>query len=447
MGTRSLAAFNEPDISFDLVNSVRSISFALHGWEDLDPLIERIGDARFVLLGEASHGTAEYYDWRRLISARLIREKDFSFIAVEGDWPDCYRVNRYVKGYTDAGANAKEVLGSFERWPTWMWANEEVALLMEWLQRYNRELAADRKAGFYGLDVYSLWESMHAVLDYLEKHDEFAAAAARQAFDCFEPYGYDVDRYARGAPWTPHSCEDEMVQLLSELRKQTPTFDQDGDEAHFNAEQNAIVARNAEEYYRTMLAGEAPSWNLRDHHMAETLHRLVVRHGPQAKAIVWAHNTHVGDARSTDMAAGGMINLGQLVRENHPSGEVYAVGFSSYRGSVVAGASWGAGRQRMPLPPARVGSWEHVLHNAHEGDRLVILDQAAETPQMLEPRGHRAVGVVYHPAYEARGNYVPSVLPKRYDALAFFDHTNALHPLPAAASFERELPETYPTGV
>src|SRR5262249_23571840 len=193
----------------DLLESVRAMSSALHGWEDLDPLMERIGDARFVLLGEASHGTADYYNWRRTISQRLIREKGFSFIAVEGDWPDCYRVNRYVKGYHDAGHSARDVLHEFRRWPTWMWANEEIAELAEWLRRHNRSQPEERKAGFYGLDVYNLWESMDAVLGYLDKYDGAAAKAARQAFECFGPFGYDVEEYARATSWAPESCEDE----------------------------------------------------------------------------------------------------------------------------------------------------------------------------------------------------------------------------------------------
>jgi erythromycin esterase-like protein len=406
-----------------------------------------------VLLGEASHGTAEFYDWRRRISERLIRDHGFSFIAVEGDWPDCYRVNRYVKGVRDTHRNARDVLHAFNRWPTWMWANEEIVTLAEWLRQHNDSLPEERKAGFYGLDVYSLWDSMHAVLGYLEKSDGRAAAAARQAFQCFEPFGEDVQRYARATSWAPASCEQEVVKLLSELRRNAPHDDHAGSEAFFNAEQNALVAKNAEHYYRTMIRGDASSWNVRDRHMVETLDRLMDHYGPGAKAIVWEHNTHIGDARYTDMAADGMVNVGQLVREQHTREGVQLVGFSSHRGTVIAGGEWGAPMQMMRVPPARDGSWEALLHEAGASDKLLLFDGTGEDfvldagGPLAEERGHRAIGVVYHPEYEHYGNYVPTVLPLRYDALLYFDHSEALHPLHMHNKQEHELPETYPTGL
>jgi erythromycin esterase-like protein len=447
MARCSRSIFEEPDANDELIEGVRSIALPLHGLDDLDPLIERVGDARYVLLGEASHGTAEYYDWRQRISQRLIREKGFSFIAVEGDWPDCYRINRYVKARSDAGKSAREVLRAFQRWPTWMWANEEVVGLVEWMRNYNKNLAESRRVGFYGLDVYSLWESMHAVLNYLENVDGTAVKAARRAFACFEPYGRDVERYARAMLWAPLSCEEDVVRMLRAIREQAPTFEQDGNEAFFNAEQNALVAQNAEEYYRTMVGGGGASWNLRDRHMVATLDRLVAHHGPRAKAIVWEHNTHVGDARYTDMAGDDMINVGQLVREQHAAEGVVLVGFSSYRGSVIAGDEWGAPLQEIAVPSARPDSWDDVLHEALRSDALLIFGQERENRELFEPRGQRAIGVVYRPEYEARGNYVPTVLPRRYDAVAHLDATHALHPLHVAASFEHEVPETYPSGV
>jgi erythromycin esterase len=430
-----------------LVGEVQSISTPLYGWEDLDRLMERIGDARFVLLGEASHGTAEFYDWRRMISQRLIREKGFSFLAVEGDWPDCYRVNRYVKGYKDAGSSAREALDAFERWPTWMWANEEVVALVEWLRQHNASAADTEKVGFYGLDVYSLWESMHAVLEFLKGRDDAAAAAARRAFECFEPYSYDVEEYAQATMWAPESCETEVVELLERIREQAPAYESDGRETFFNAEQNSLVMKNAEKYYRTMVRGDSASWNVRDRHMAETLDRLVAHHGPRAKAIVWEHNTHIGDARYTDMASTGMVNVGQLVRHRHANEGVVLVGFGSYRGTVIAGDAWGGTMRVMEAPPGRAGSWEDVLHRSAEGDRLLVFDDFRPGQPMLQPRGHRAIGVVYRPQYEAFGNYVPTVLPRRYDAMAFFDETHALHPLHAPGALEHEVPETFPTGV
>jgi erythromycin esterase len=438
----------EPPESAGLATQIRDLARPLHGPEDLDPLLDFISDAHYVLLGEASHGTADYYTWRMRISQRLITEKGFSFIAVEGDWPDCYRVNRYVKGRSDSGENGREVLHVFQRWPTWMWANEEVVALAEWLARHNRAQPEQSRVGFYGLDVYSLWESLYAVLTYLHRIDPASLPAAWRAFRCFEPYGEDVQEYARATRFVPDSCEDEVVALLRELRGKTPEYKADGREAHFAAEQNALVLKNAEAYYRAMVRGGPESWNVRDRHMTETLERLVAHHGPEAKGIVWEHNTHIGDARYTDMAQQGEVNVGQLVRERHGDEGVVLVGFASYRGSVIAGREWEAPMERMRVPPAREGSWEDVLHRMGKDDALLLLADVDPTDEMLEPRGHRAIGVVYRPQYERYGNYVPTVLPRRYDALLFLDTTEALHPLHEVQPVEEgEVPETYPSGV
>jgi erythromycin esterase-like protein len=438
----------EPRISEALVNQVRSLARPLGGSKDLDPLLDFIGDARYVLLGEASHGTAEYYTWRTKISQRLITEKGFSFIAVEGDWPDCYRVNRYVKGLADAGENAREVLHAFQRWPTWMWANQEIVALVEWLRRHNNGRSDEKKVGFYGLDVYSLWESLYAVMGYLQRFDPAALPAAWRAFRCFEPYGENVQEYARATRFVPNSCEDQVVTVLQEIRRKAQESPAGDREAQFAAQQNALVLQNAEAYYRTMVRGGADSWNLRDSHMTETLERLMKHHGPGAKAIVWEHNTHIGDARFTDMADEGEFNVGQLVRERHGDEGVVLVGFGSHRGSVIAGRQWEAPMERMRVSSAREGSWEDVLHRAGEDDRLLLLAPAQQTAELLRPRGHRAIGVVYHPEYEHYGNYVPTVLPRRYDAFVYLDVSHALHPLHEVQPREEgEVPETYPSGV
>ncbi len=433
--------------SAELVQQLKKITRPLRGPEDLDPLLEQVGEARYVLLGEASHGTAEYYTWRAELSKRLITEKGFSFIAVEGDWPDCYRINRYVKGLPDSGEDARDVLTNFRRWPTWMWANEEIAHLMDWLRRHNDRLPTEQKVGFYGLDVYSLWDSLYAVLTYLRSVDPSSLPAALKAFHCFEPYGEDVQEYARATVLVPESCEKEVVKLLRELRGKAPEYRADGREAFFQAEQNALVLKNAEAYYRAMVHGGPESWNIRDRHMAETLDRLMHHHGDHARAIVWEHNTHIGDARFTDMAEEGMVNVGQLARERHADEGVVLVGFGSYKGRVIAGAAWDAPMEAMRVPPAREGSWEQILHEMGAEDRLLLLGQAGQTRELVQPRGHRAIGVVYHPEYEHLGNYVPTVLPRRYDAFLYLDRTEALHPLRVAAHEEGEVPETYPTGV
>ena len=454
--SRSKSSYRPPKQSA-LADSLRQRAQTLRDAADLDPLLERIGDSRYVLLGEASHGTSDYYTWRAELSKRLIREKGFSFIAVEGDWPDCYRVNRYVKGYPDSGSSAREVLHAFERWPTWMWANDEIVDLTEWLRRYNeqRRLADDRKVGFYGLDVYSLWDSMRAVVDYLERIDPQLAAGAKRAYRCFEPYGEDEQEYARATYLVPTSCEDEAVTVLRALRDRAPEYEQDGREAYFNAEQNALVARNAELYYRTMVRGGSQSWNVRDHHMVDTLARLMTDHrqlNSDAKAIVWEHNTHIGDARFTNMANAGMVNVGQLVRQAHDDEGVVLVGFGSHHGTVIAGEEWGAPMERMRMPEARDGSWEAVMHDAiaagaAKSSALLVFDDADDggVPGLDEPIDHRAIGVVYDPRHERWGNYVPTMIPRRYDAFLVIDETRALSPLHLPVRVG-EVPETFPSG-
>jgi erythromycin esterase-like protein len=327
-----------------------------------------------------------------------------------------------------------------------MWANLEVSGFAEWLRAHNKSRSSYRKVGFYGLDVYSLWDSLYAVLGYLRKSDPSLLPAAHRALVCFQPYGEDVQRYARAASLVPTSCEDEVVDLLTALRKKEPKYRSDGREEYFTAEQNAFVIKSAEAYYRAMVRGGPGSWNLRDRHMTDTLDRLMRHHGPDAKAIVWEHNAHIGDARYTDMAVGGMFNVGQLVRERHLRQGVYLVGFSSYKGTVIAGKDWEAPMERMRVPPARDGSWEDVLHRAAPANKLLLLSAARKSEDFLAKRGHRAIGVVYRPEYEQFGNFVPTVLPYRYDALCHIDESQALHPLHLHPAREI-IPETYPFGV
>jgi erythromycin esterase len=424
---------------------VRETATPLANPADLDPLLDRIGDARFVLLGEASHGTSEYYLWRMHLSQRLIEEKGFSFIAVEGDWPDCYRVNRYIKGYEDAGSSAREVLHAFARWPTWMWANREVVALVGWLHDHNYRVPLEKKVGFYGLDVYSLWESLQEVTRYLESVDGEAVKAAREAYRCFQPYHQDVQAYARATRMVPVSCEDEVINLLIETQRHAHQDYANDGEAAFNAEQNARVTLGAERYYRTMIKTGPDSWNVRDQHMVETLERLMQYHGPQAKAIVWEHNTHIGDARATDMAGAGMVNVGQLVRERRQPDGVVAVGFGSHRGTVIAAQEWDAPMERMAVPPARQDSWEDLFAQVLGEDSLLILTDGQKSNDLFRSvRGHRAIGVVYHPDYERLGNYVPTSLSRRYDAFIYLHETTALHPLHIEAEASVEPPETYP---
>lgn len=415
---------------------------------DLDPLMERIGDARYVLLGEASHGTSEFYTWRAEITKRLVTEKGFTIIGVEGDWPDCFRVNRYVKGREGSGKSAEEVLHAFDRWPTWMWANREVQHFAEWLRQFNQRRGEEQRAGFYGLDVYSLWDSMREVIAYLNRVDPSAVASARRAYNCFEPYAEDEQEYARATALVPTSCEDEAVAVLSALRRGAAAYKEDGREGFFDAEQNALVARNAERYYRAMVRGGPQSWNVRDTHMVETLDRLTAYHGKACKAVVWEHNTHVGDARYTDMARHGMVNVGELVRREHEEDGVVIVGFGSHRGTVIAASEWGAPMQRMRVPAARPKSFEAELLDAGVGDSLLIFEDAEDggIAGLDEPIGHRAIGVVYDPDHERWGNYVPTVVPGRYDAFIYIEESRALDPLHMPVRVDAEA-EMDPSGM
>jgi erythromycin esterase len=452
---------------------------------DLDPLFEQVtSNVKYVLLGEASHGTSEFYNWRVEITKRLIAEKQFSFIAVEGDWPDCYEVNRYVKGiaatdseeaYRSNSNSAYDILYSFNRWPTWMWANREIVELVEWLRKHNEKLPEEQKVGFYGLDVYSLWESMESVIKYLKKVDPNAIKTAIEAYQCFEPYGRSVEDYARSTiAFVPKSCEDEVIDMLIDLHSKAAQYKTDGigrREAYFNAEQNAIVAKNAELYYRKMIQGGTATWNIRDTHMMETLKRLMEfydrnNNDKPPKSIIWAHNTHIGDARQTDMADAKMINLGQLVREYAGDKNAVLVGFGTYEGTVIAAKEWGEKMEKMTVPPAIEGSWDSIIHKQNIGSNSLLVfrggsNQRNKAEQLLaieeetrnkrrRRKGQRAIGVVYNSQYEKYGNYVPTILDKRYDAFLFVEKTHALHPLhmpEVKEDKEKELPETFPTGL
>jgi erythromycin esterase-like protein len=456
----------------------------LNNLKDVDLLIDMIGESQFVLLGESSHGTSEFYQWRSEISKRLIKEKGFSFIAVEGDWPDCFKVNKYIKGYPDSGKTAYDVLHSFNRWPTWMWANKEMVELVEWLKQNNLYNNEQNKVGFYGLDLYSLWESMDEIIKYLKKVDPSALKNAIEAYDCFEPYNREEEKYAHAAAFVPKNCEEELIEMLISIRNKNDYYNKNNKnkEDYFAAEQNAITAKDAERYYRTMIKGDVQSWNLRDTHMMDTLDRLMNFHSSynnntniKPKSIIWAHNTHIGDARFTDMKESGMINLGQLVREKMENKNSVLVGFSTYSGSVIAARRWGEKMEKMEVPPAREGSWDNLLHfigndniDNNGKNKLVIFSNEIDKIQNLknqkgeyrdnnnndnknddrfENKGQRAIGVVYNPKYEKYGNYVPTILSLRYDALIFIDKTTALSPLHMQSVNDKDLPETFPTGM
>jgi erythromycin esterase-like protein len=404
---------------------------------DLDPLLDRIGGARVVAIGEASHGTSEYYAWRAALTRRLVQEHGFGLVAVEGDWPDCYRVNRSVRLRPAADEDPFDALDAYARWPTWMWANDDVVDFCRWLRGWNADRPEAERVGFYGLDVYSLWDSMHELVAWLREHEPDSVEKAVQALRCFEPFGEDGAEYAFATRLAPSTCEQAVVELLQHLcadrGRRAPA---DDPEAHFSAEMNAGVVADAERYYRAMVGGSAQSWNVRDVHMADTLDRLLEHTG--ARAVVWEHNTHIGDARATDMAAAGMVNVGQLLRERHGTGDVVLVGMGGFAGGVIAATAWGEQMRAMPVPEARAGSLEALLHAELGHDALLVWPPAGPRPVELDRRlDHRAIGVVYRPERERWGNYVPTVLGERYDAFLWFEATRPLRPL------HRERPDEH----
>jgi erythromycin esterase len=425
-------------------SQIRSLARPLTRAADLDGLVALCGDARYVCVGEASHGTHEFYTWRGALSRRLVSEKGFTWIGVEGDWPDCWRINRWVRGDENQDLSAGQLLARFERWPTWMWANREVAEFLTWLRGWNLRRPAQDRVGFYGLDVYSLWDSLRTAVSWVEAHAPDALPTAMRAWQCFLPYGEDPQRYAWGTRIVPESCEDDVVDLLVAVRCRTRDRAVDDEEA-FDAAQNAEVAAGAERYYRVMVRGDRTSWNVRDQHMSDTIDRVAEHLGPRSKGLVWEHNTHVGDARATDMAAAGLVTVGQLVRERHAADGVALVGLATHRGTVLAAEGWGRSERVFQVPRARVGSHEDLLHSAAGRASVVLFGRDRSGPWLTAHRGHRAIGVVYDPHHEA-GNYVPTTMGGRYDALIWIDETTALHPLHHEGPPREPELETAPSG-
>jgi erythromycin esterase-like protein/predicted phosphoribosyltransferase len=424
--------------------------------QDYNPLMDLIGNARFVLLGEASHGTHEFYHERAQITERLIKEKGFTAVAVEADWPDAYRLNRYVRGVSD-DVDAIEALADFRRFPTWMWRNTDVVEFLEWLRAYNDALPSNAiKIGFYGLDLYSLRASMKAVLQYLDKVDPETAKRARTRYACFDHFGEDTQVYGfMTASGAAKSCEEEVISQLVELQRRAVEYarrnGQVAEDELFYAEQNARLVKNAEAYYRSMFLEEVSSWNLRDRHMAETLDALVAhlgRRGGHAKVVVWAHNSHLGDARATEMGQRGELNIGQLMRERYGRDAVL-VGFTTHHGTVTAASTWGALAERKRVRPALAGSYEALFHALQPGRFLLTWREAdTVTEGLREPRLERAIGVIYRPETERMSHYFRTRLPDQFDAVLHFDETRAVEPLERTAEWEAgEVPETFPFAV
>ena len=446
-----------PAMEISLTDAVRRAAIPLHdSTADDDRLLDVVGDARIVLLGEATHGTHEFYRARAELTRRLILDRGFTAVAVEADWPDAARVNRYVRDLETDDSDAEEALGGFKRFPTWMWRNADVMDFVGWLRAYNDTRPAPARAGFYGLDLYSLFTSIDAVIRYLDRVDPAAAARARDRYACFDRFDGDTQAYGHAAlAGAAEPCEAGVVAQLVDLRRSAAAYaSRDGliaEDEFFSAEQNARLAANAEEYYRAMFRGRVASWNLRDRHMMETLEALVAhlsrRRGP-ARMVVWAHNSHLGDARATEMGEHGELNLGQLVRERFGR-EAVSIGFTTHSGTVTAAADWDVSAERMTVQPALRGSVERVFHQTGMPRFLLHLAGAGAALEGLRaPRLQRAIGVIYRPDTERASHYFHARLADQFDAVVHIDRTRAVEPLERAAlARDAEAPETYPTAL
>jgi protein-L-isoaspartate(D-aspartate) O-methyltransferase len=414
----------------------------------VDALLERVGDARVVLLGEATHGTSEFYRMRAQISKALIERRGFNFVAVEADWPDAARVDDYVLGDRP---RSKVAFTPFSRFPTWMWRNQEVHDFIGWLR--SRNLAkADRadRAGFHGLDLYSLFTSIAAVLAYLDDVDPDAARVARARYGALTPWQKDPAAYGRAVLVGRYaSSETAVVAMLRDMLKQRLEYVRKDGERFFDAAQNARVVANAENYYRAMYYGSAASWNLRDAHMFDTLQSLLAFYGPDAKGIVWEHNSHVGNASATEMSTRGELNVGQLCRASFHQ-RAYVVGFGTDHGTVAAASDWDAPMERMRVRPGHPDSYERLCHDSETPAFMLHLrdpKRAAVRDELVPPRLERAIGVVYRPDTELASHYFYASLPHQFDELIWFDETRAVEPLGAVQRPSLDLPETYPFGL
>ncbi len=422
---------------------------------DYDSLLELIGDRRFVLIGEASHGTHEFYRERARITRRLIEERGFTAVAVEADWPDAYRVNRYVMGLSH-DEDAEMALSDFRRFPAWMWRNRDVEAFVQWLRvRNDAHVDPATRVRFYGLDLYSLRASMEAVVAYLDHVDPVEAGRARERYSCFDQVGGEGQAYGYGlATARAIPCVNEVVSQLVELRRRADVYlRRDGwiaDDEFFFAEQNARLVRNAEEYYQQMYRSDVSSWNLRDRHMAGTLDALIDhldRQVPRAKIVVWEHNSHVGDARATEMGARGELNVGQLARQRYGR-ECVLIGFTTFEGTVTAATDWGGPAERKRVRCASANSHEALLHGSGVSSFWLDTSKAAVHDVLTVPRLERAIGVIYRPQTERQSHYFDARLAEQFDVVVHVDRTRALEPLERTSLWDQgEPPETFPSGI
>ena len=413
--------------------------------DDVNALLERIGDARIVLIGEASHGTAEFYRYRARITQALIEQKGFDFVAVEADWPDASRIDHYVRHMQTPPAEWT----AFTRFPAWMWRNEEVRAFVDWLRQYNAGIDnSQKRVGFYGLDLYSMFTSIAAVIGYLDKVDKDAASVARERYGCLTPFQADPATYGRAALTGRYrECEQEVVDMLTDLLNKRMQYTVDDGSRFMEAVQNARLIANAERYYRSMYGDYSESWNLRDQHMFDTLQALLAYGGNTSRAVVWEHNSHIGDARATDMVARGQLNVGQLCREAYGD-QAYLIGFGTHTGTVAAASHWDAPMEVKQVRPSLSGSWERECHDSQvpaftlplRHSRSERLDERLRGVQL-----ERAIGVIYRPESERASHYFKARLGRQFDEYIWFDETRAVTPLTTKTL--QGLPDTYPFGL
>ena len=439
-------AVEKPEATLPELIYQSSEHFARIDHVNLDNLLERIGDSRLVLLGEASHGTAEFYEMRARITRELIEKKGFNIIAVEADWPDAAHIDHYIHGSSpDPLLESKP----FSRFPTWMWANHSVLEFTHWLKAHNEKIySPEEETGFYGLDLYSMFSSMEAVLNYLEKVDPETAEVARLRYGCLMPWASDPAMYGQVAITRQYrECEKDVLDTLQNLMKKRVDYSRADGEQFFNAEQNARLVANAERYYRTMYYAENNSWNQRDQHMFETLQSVLKFRGPTSKAVIWEHNSHVGDARATQMSARGEFNIGQLVRQEYGD-NAYLIGFGTDHGTVAAASEWGGPMEVKQVQPSHIDSYERVCHETMTDNFLLPLRkplQEITRKKLLAERLERAIGVIYRPETELQSHYFYASLPRQFDEYIWFDETRAVEPLTRETT--KELPDTFPFGL
>ncbi len=423
--TPALAAVGSEE---EVVRHLREQGLELGGMEDLGPLLERASRHRLVLLGEASHGTSEYYTWRAEISRRLIEDHGFDFILVEGDWPLAFRVNKHVKHLKEEPVSTREAMRHFSRWPQWMWGNEEVKELIGWMHGFNADQPAHRRAGFYGMDIYAHEQGIADIVTFLEERDPQAGRMARNNYRCFTRHR-DMQAYLQMVHRTRQHCGEDFEEVRRHMAENREAYMQADSLGFVNAWQASRMVVQAELHIRGNLTRGPDSWNYRVDHFYDAARNLLELYGEDARGIVWAHNTHIGDARATDMRNSGMRNIGQIAREELGAGQVYAVGFGTYRGDVLAARQWEGAMEKMRVPAAVSGSYEYLMQQVGISPMLLMMDDPQEHRPLMQPRGNRAVGVIYQPERDAAQNYVRTILPERYNAFIFFEETRALTPL------------------